>query len=216
MDFNVSLIKKISNILEMSSSFDKISVEILQGDVKLNPKTVEKIKELTSLYMLIRAEHGALIVLNDKLKNDIASKSSTLSDKLISKLYDLSTFTSIIENVNNLVSNTDFEFKKIALMYPRLISSNTTHIFLFVKTIDQTDKYIKMIEEVKKLRPEHEYHVIECEKVGKKIDCSPMIKSKLSIEVKSLPSMYIISESNVTEVPIEKISVSGDLIKMLD
>lgn len=216
MDLNISLIKKISNIIDMSSSFDKISVEILQGNVELNTNNIKKIKELTTLYMLIRAEHGALIILNDKLKRETVGKDTTLNEKLIKKLYDLSTFTSIIENVNNLVSNTDFEFKKIALMYPKLISNQSTHVILFVKSIDPTDKYVKIVEEVKKSRPENEYHVISCDRIGKKIDCQQIIKSKLSIEVKSLPSMYLILESNIVEIPIQKITSPNDLIKLID
>lgn len=216
MDFNISLIKKIENILEMSSKFDKICSSILSGNVELTESGIQNIRELTSLYMLVRAEHGGIIILSDTMKKDVSLHDSTKSDKLINKLYDLSTFTSIIDNINNLVSNIDFEFKKIALMYPKLISKETNHLILFVKKINKEDKYIKMVEEVKKLRPENEYHVIECKEEGTKVDCGKMVGMKLSIGVEKLPSLYLVNGSNVAEIPMDRLKVCGDLIKMLD
>lgn len=216
MELNISLIKKIESILDLSANFDKICSTILSGTVELNKSNVKNIRDLTSIYMLTRAEHGAIIILNDKMKKDISVKDTSLSDKLINKLYDLSTFTSIIENINNLVSNMDFEFKKIALMYPKLLNKQQNHLIFFVNKIDEKDKIIKMIEEIKKLRPENEYHVVECEKEGKKIDCEKMIGVKLSINVEKLPSLYLVNGDNIVDLPLEKINVTNDLLKFID
>ena len=216
MELNISLIKKIENILEISGNFDKICSTILSGTAELDKTNIKNIRELTSLYMLTRAEHGAVIILSDNMKKDINSQDSSLSDKLINKLYDLSTFTSIIENINNLVSNMDFEFKKIALMYPKLITKQQNHLILFVKKIDKKEKFVNMIEDIKKLRPENEYHVIECENEGKKIDCEKIIGSKLTISVDRLPSLYLINGNNIVDLPLDKLNTCGDLIKMLD
>ena len=216
MDFNISLIKKIENILEMSSRFDKVCTTILAGNVDLNESSIQNIRELTSLYMLIRAEHGGIIILNDKMKKDISINDSALSDKLINQLYDLSTFTSINDNINNLVSNIDFEFKKIALMYPKLISKQTNHLILFIQKIDKKDKYIKMIEDIKKIRPENEYHIIECKEEGIKVDCTKMVKMQLSIGIDKLPSLYLVNGINIVEIPMEQLKVFGDLIQILD
>jgi hypothetical protein len=216
MDLNISLIKKIENILEMSGRFDKVCTSILAGNVDLNESSINNIRELTSLYMIIRAEHGGIIILNDKMKKDVSVQDSTLSDKLINQLYDLSTFTSINDNINNLVSNIDFEFKKIALMYPKLINKETNHLIFFINKIDKENRYIKMIEDIKKIRPENEYHVIECEGGGKKIDCSKMVGMKLSIGVEKLPSLYMVNGTNIVEIPLDKLKVCGDLVKMLD
>ena len=216
MDFNISLIKKIESILEMSGKFDKICTVILSGDVDLTKSSIKNIKELTSLYMLIRAEHGGIIVLNDKMKKDINTQDSSLSDILINKLYDLSTFTSISDNINNLVSNVDFEFKKIALMYPKLINKQTNHLLLFVKNGDKENKYIKMIEDIKKLRPENEYHIVECKSSDKKIDCGEMVGMKLSLGIEKLPCLYLVNGSNIAEIPMNQLKNCGDLIKMLD
>jgi hypothetical protein len=214
MDLNISLIKKIESILEMSGKFDKICTMILGGDVDLNESSIKNIKELTSLYMSIRAEHGGIIMLNDKMKKDVDT--SSLSDTLTNKLYDLSTFTSINDNINNLVSNVDFEFKKIALMYPKLINKQTNHLLLFVKTINKEDKYIKMIEDVKKLRPENEYHIVECSDTDKKVDCGKMVGMKLSLAIDKLPCLYLVNDSNIAEIPMDQLKICGDLIKMLD
>ena len=216
MDLNISLIKKIENILEMSGRFDKVCTSVLEGNINLNESSIQNIRELTSLYMLIRAEHGGIIILNDKMKKDVSTQDSTLSDKLINQLYDLSTFTSISDNINNLVSNIDFEFKKIALMYPKLITKQQNHLILFIKKIDKEDKYIKMIEDIKKIRPDYDYHVIECKEEGAKIDCSKMVGMKLSIGVEKLPSLYLVNGENIVEIPIDQLKVCGDLVKMLD
>lgn len=216
MELNISLIKKIENILEMSGKFDKICSTILSGNIDLDTSNIQNIRELTSLYMLTRAEHGAIIILNEKMKNEVNTQDTNLTDKLINKLYDLSTFTSIIDNINNLVSNMDFEFKKIALMYPNLINKQETHILLFVDKIDKENKYIKMIEDLKKIKPEHNYHVVECEKDKKKIDCSKMVNMKLSVTIKSLPTMYLVNGSNIVEIPLDKLNVCGDLVKLIE
>ena len=216
MDLNISLIKKIESILEMSGKFDKICSTILSGNIDLDKSNIQNIRELTSLYMSTRAEHGAIIVLSDKMKKDISSDDGSLSDKLVSKLYDLSTFTSIVDNINNLVSNMDFEFKKIALMYPNLINNQQTHLILFVGLDDKENKYIKIIEDLKKLKPENNYHVIECEKDKKKIDCSKLVGMKLSINIEKLPTMYLLNGSNIVELPLDKINVSDDLVKILE
>ena len=216
MELNISLIKKIESILEMSGKFDKICSTILSGNVELDKSNIQNIREITALYMSTRAEHGAIIILSDKMKKDISSDDTSLSDKLVSKLYDLSTFTSIVDNINNLVSNMDFEFKKIALMYPNLINNQQTHLILFVGLDDKENKYIKMIEDLKKLKPENNYHVIECDKDKKKIDCSKLVGMKLSINIEKLPTMYLVNGSNIVELPLDKINVYDDLVKILE
>jgi len=216
MNINILLIKKIESILEKSGKFDKICSVILSGDVELNEISIKNIKELTTLYIKIRSEHGNIILLNDKLKKDINIKESSIEEETTNKLYDLSTFTSITDNINNLVSNIDFEFKKIALMYPKMINRENTHLLLFIKNDDKTNKYVKIIEDVKKIKPENEYHIIECDQTDKKIDCGKILEMKLSLEIKKLPCLFLINGKNIAEISIDKIINSNDLIKMLD
>jgi hypothetical protein len=149
MNFNILLIKKIDNIMEMTTQFDSLCSQVL--DEKSSTDKVKNIFEITSLYILIRAEHGGIIILNDKLRSKIIKQDNTLSYETINRLYDLSTFTSIIANIENLVNNIDFEYKKIALMFPELIEKKQLDVVLFTKTLDKDDKYVKLIEEVKRI-----------------------------------------------------------------
>jgi len=186
MNFNILLIKKIDNILDMSAQFDKLCNQVL--DDKSSEKNPTLIYNITSLYILIRAEHGGILLLNDKMKTEIIKQDTKLNDETINKLYDLSTFTSIIENISNLVSNIDFEYKKIALMFPRLIDTKQIDVVLFTATLDKEDKHVKLIEDVKNLRNQYNYHVIECNKVNKVINCDNILKRKISINVEKLES----------------------------
>ena len=94
----------------------------------------------------------------------------------------------------------DFEFKKIALLYPKFINNQQSHLILFVEKDDKKNKFIDMIEDVKKLKPEINFHVIECDKDNKKIDCSKIVEMKLTISIKNLPTMYLVNGSNIIEI----------------
>ena len=216
MNFNILLIKKIENILDMTNQFDKICADILEDPA--SEKNIPNIYNATSLYMLIRAEHGGIIILNDKMKNEIISSDTTLNDKTINKLYDLSTFTSIIENINNLVSNLDFQYKKLALMFPKFINKKPMDIILFNKSIDKNDKYNKLIEETKKYNKQNNFHVIQCTEVNKVINCNKMIggSNNISIKVLELPSLYLINNDKIVELSVKHINSSQDLIKLLN
>lgn len=216
MDFNKLLIKKIESILEMSSKFDKICSTILSGNINLDKNNIQNIRELTTLYMTTRAEHGGIIILTEQMKKEVSLIESSMTEKKFSKLYDLSTFMSIVDNINNLVSNMDFEFKKIALMYPKIINNETTQLILLISINDKENKYVKIIDELKNKRPENNYHVIECEKNKEKIDCSEIVGMKLSINVKKLPMMYLINGTNIVELEIEKIKNIENILKILD
>lgn len=213
MNFNILLVKKIENIITMTSNFDKLIVSIL--DNTASEKNNDNVYNLTSLYMLIRAEHGGIVMLNDKFKNQINEEDTTLNDDVINKLYDLSTFVSIIENINNLVSNMDFEYKKIVLMFPKLVNKKPLEIILISNTLDKSNKYIEIFEEVKKSHMEHKYHVIECMKEGNTIKCDKIIGKKMSLNIKSLPALYIINNNTITELPINTINSVDDLINLL-
>jgi hypothetical protein len=214
MNFNILLIKKIENQIDMSNQFDKLCATILEDITSEN--NASNVYNITSLYMLIRAEHGGIIILNDKLKNEITNSETTLNDSTINKLYDLSTFTSILENINNLVSNIDFEYKKIALMFPKLINKNQIHIILIIKSIDKNNKYIKIIESAKKIYKQYEFHVIECIEIGKIINCDKMVGRKVSIKIETIPSLYMINDDNIVELPIKNINNVEQLNNLLD
>ena len=214
MNFIIQLVKKIENILDMSNKFDNLFSTII--DIKSSDKNINNIYSITSLYILIRAEHGGIIILNDKMKMEISKRDNILNDETINKLYDLSTFTSIIENINNLVSNIDFEYKKIAIMFPKLIDKKQIDIILFTNSLDKKDKYIKIIEDAKQIRNYYNYHVVECEKEGVVINCNKILNKDISIKVANLPSMYLINDNNISELPIKTINNADNLIKLID
>jgi len=213
MNFNILLIKKIDNIMDMSTQFDKLIMPILDNNA--SEPDVKNIYDITSLYILIRAEHGGILILNDKMRMSIIKRDNTLNDETVNKLYDLSTFTSIVANIDNLVNNIDFQYKKIALMFPDLIEKKQIDIVLFTKTLDKDDKYIKIIEEAKGLKKQNKYHVIECEKPSKVINCDKILNKCVSIKVEKLPSLYLVNDDNIAELPIDKINDANDLIKMI-
>ena len=215
INFNNSLIQKIDNIEKISGEFDEIFSHLINQDVKnITSNDIEQLYKLTKLFKFIRSEHGSLLILLDKKKDLIKSKSTELTDELVEDLYDLSTFDSIISNVSDLVSNIDFEFKRIAIMFPKYMNKKPLSIILFINKIDPKNKYIKMIEEVKKLYPENVYNVFEC-KVGSKVNCGKYNNKDLILAAKNVPSMFLINDSNITQLPIENMQDNKILLEYL-
>ena len=216
INFNNSLIQKIDNIDKISGEFDDLFSHLIKiQDVKnITPNDIEQLYKLTKLFKFIRSEHGSLLILLDKKKDLIKSKSTELTDELVEDLYDLSTFDSIISNVSDLVSNIDFEFKRIAIMFPKFMNKKPLSIILFINKIDPKNKYIKMIEEVKTLYPENVYKVFEC-KVGSKVNCGKYSNKDLILSAKNVPSMFLINDSNITQLPIENMQDNKILLEYL-
>jgi hypothetical protein len=132
----------------------------------------------------------------------------------INKLYDLSTFASIIENVSNLVSNIDFQYKKIAVIYPQYITRDIITVLLLVKSKKSSSKIIKIIEEAQVLFPENIYKIIETEDY-KKIDCKELLNRNITIEVKKTPELFLIINDKIIEVPISSSTDINFLKKFL-
>lgn len=220
---NVLSIKNgIEKILKMSGDFDKILQQII---AKTSENNIDKknIIDLTTLYMEIRVVHGEVLLLFEKMKTNACNNNEQkltkgkkeIRDTQITRnnLYDISTFTSIIENLNSLVSNTDFEFKKIALMYPSYINTQQNHIILLTNSKD--DKYTKIFDELKHIKSEYEYHLIECKK-GDDIDCTKNIGIQLKLNVKKIPSMFMVTNNDIIEIPLDSVKDTNDLVKLVD
>ncbi len=217
INFNNTLIQKIDNIDKISEEFDEIFTHLIKiQDIKnITPEEIEQLYKLTKLYKFIRSEHGSLLILLDKKKDLIKSKSSELTEELVEDLYDLSTFDSIISNISDLVSNIDFEFKRIAIMFPNFITKKPLSVILFIDKIDPKNKYIKIIEEVKSSKPENIYKVFEC-KVGSKVNCGMYENKDLILSAKNVPSMFLINDSNITMLPINNMVNSKILLEYLN
>lgn len=217
INFNNSLIQKIDNIDKISEEFDEIFTQLIKiQDVKnITSTEIEQLYKLTKLFKFIRSEHGSLLILLEKKKDLLKEKSSELTDELVEELYDLSTFDSIISNVSDLVSNIDFEFKRIAIMFPKFMNKKPLTIILFIDKIDPKNKYIQIIEEVKKTFPENIYNVFECKKIGSKVNCGKYNGKDLILSAKTIPSIFLINDSNITMLPTENIQNSKVLLEFL-
>lgn len=218
MDINNSLIKKIDNIVKLTNEFDMIfSVlrKTYKEGVELDSEQVENIYKLTKLYIFVRSEHGSILILLDRLKDKIKSGSTELNDDLINKLYDLSTFTSIVENVSNLISNIDFEYKRLAVMFPKYMNKKPLTVILVSDDLDRDKNYVDIINNLSKQNNERVYKVIKCEK-GEKVNCGTIYGKKINIKAEILPNMYMINDENIVELPIKQITSAEILNKIIE
>ncbi len=218
MDINNSLIKKIDNIVKLTNEFDMIfSVlrKTYKEGVELDSEQVENIYKLTKLYIFVRSAHGSILILLDRLKDKIKAGSTELDDELINKLYDLSTFSSIVENVSNLISNIDFEYKRLAVMFPKYMNKKPLTVILVSDDLERDKNYVDIINELSKQNNERVYKVIKCEK-GEKVNCGTIYGKKINIKVDVLPNMYMINEENIVELPIKQITSADILNKIIE
>lgn len=217
MNLKKSLIIKIESISKQSDEFDKIFLQLLQINEKdkLSEKTIENVYTLTKLYIFTRSEHGSILLLFDKFKKTICEKSTELNDALINKMYDVSAFYSIIENISILISNIDFQFKKIALKYPKYINNRPLIILLFVDNIKTNKLMINIIEELRVLKPENIYKIIECDP-GNKIKCDSILGKNIDIKVDQVPSLFIVNNNFLSEIPIEHVKKVNDLVNLIN
>jgi hypothetical protein len=197
MEFiQVKILNKIDNLVKLSNDFDsgfKI-IYNLEPSNQLNESNVELLYSMTKNYILMRKEHGGLLLMMNKFTNSInynvdadiqsggaSGGASGKSNKNISKLntinttnsinntdeentkvlYDLSTFNTLLGNVNDLITNIDYEYKKISIRYPKFINIKQMTIIFISK--DSGDKYSKLMDEIKIEYPEHKYIIIKCE-----------------------------------------------------
>ena len=209
----INLSNKIEAIIINSTEFDNNCVDIL-ADVS-NKNINKKIANLTKSYMDIRSNHGELLIMennlkkniNKKIKNNIKLQKGGNPVNNNTELYDLSTFTSMIENVSNVVNNIDFEFKKIALMFPKYINNNRENV-LFFKERNKNSKYSKWIDEIKEEdNKDIDINVIELSSkdIDNKYNLSNISSNNVDIKIKNLPSMFIINNGNIAEIELKSI-----------
>lgn len=228
---NKIILDIIDNIVKLSDNFDKgfKTVFELEPGSKIDSSSADILYSMTKNYILIRKEHGELLLMmnnllnsqttNEKTNKKDSKKSSKSSNvdvdnggedfKNIDDLkvyYDISTFNTLLNNINDLINNIDFEYKKIALKFPKFINAKPMNIILI--STDATNKYFKMIEELKQKYIQHKFMTIVCTNDKNSISkCNEELK-KFNIKIKSfnsLPLIYIINGNTITEIPINKI-----------
>ena len=249
MDFvQAKILNKIDNLVKLSNDFDsgfKI-IYNLDSTTQLDESKIEILYSMTKKYILIRKEHGELLLMMNKFTNSIPFhnllneqeqtggaksnknvKSNTTdttvmtniidTDETITKtLYDLSTFNTLMSNINDLINNIDYEYKKIAIKYPKFINKKQMTIILITKNLE--DKYTKLMDDIKTSCPEHKYKIIKCEDKKEEITkCEEELKEYgIKIKTKILPVIYIINNSTITEIPISKIDGTEPIKNLIE
>lgn len=214
MNLNKSLIKKIDNITSLSNDFDKTFKIFQTIKDEEQSKIIENIYKLTQIYIFLRAEHGGILILLDNLTDEIKTMGNKLNDTALQKLYDLSVFKSILGNVEDLLNNIDMEYKKVALKYPKFINKKPLIILFFVENkIINADK-IEIIENVKNIHPEHSYKIIETTS-NSKVNLKDIIGKDITIKIKIVPTMYLINNNNITEIPGSNITNENSVISLI-
>ena len=207
MNFNKLLLDKIDNFVKLSKEFDEDYKQVIWiSDNKLLDIHIKCIYTLTKNYILLRTAHGKFILMMDQYKDSINTKLLETDDNNINELYDLSTFSSIMININGLIDNIDFQYKKIAIKYPKFINKKPLTVLLLTNTDDKENEYIKLIEKIKQQSPENIYSIIKCDKKEKKFKCDKILGVNLTIKLTSLPMLYVINGINIVEIPIDKIN----------
>jgi hypothetical protein len=215
-----SLINKSNNIVNYLQKFDNIFKNLIEVSEE-SAEVIHNIAEITQLYIFIRSEHGSLILLLDETKNNInTDESEKISDKLINKLYTLSTFYSIIENISGVISNIDFQYKKIASKFSKFINKKTLTLLLIVKNYkekpdEEENKFIEIIHQIQKEIPENVYKIIKTNNKNVNIKDIIGIEKNLELEITKNPSLFIINNDVITEISLEKNSTLEEIKKLI-
>jgi hypothetical protein len=216
MDFNKKILDKIDSLIKLSNDFDSGFKIIFNLDSDtLDEKNTDILYSMTKNYILLRKEHGEIILMFDKLKNSVnydevkegtKNKKNTdnNSEIYLKALYDISTFSTLLNNINDLINNIDYEYKKIAIKYPKFINKKQITVILITPSSDE--KYTKMINELMISNPEHKYKIIKYD-IEKDLSKYKEELKQYEIEIKSLkslPVIYIINGSTKNEINLSK------------
>ena len=212
MDFNKKFLDRIDNIINKTSYFDsKYKIAIDYPTELTDHNSIQTVYSLTNYYKEIRQIHGELIImLNEFTQNTKSNKSDNQYN-----YYDLSVFSSIIDRINELVNNIDYEYKRIAIKYSKLIINEQLKVLLIInKTKKEQNKYIKMIDELKLEHPENIYEIVEysddfINSTDKK-KCEEILQVD-NLEITTVPTLFV-KNSIVVEIPLNKIK-DIDMIK---
>ena len=195
-----SLLQKINNILKLSEEFEELHKKFIDNSIEEND-IPEMMYKITHLLVLIRAEHGSLILLFDKMKTKSLNESTELNDQFIENCYDISTFNSIFNNITSLIDNIDYEFKTLATKYPKYVNLHPTFVILILNEENKDEKLINLMNNLQKELPQNSYKIIFCEDTGKcKVKLNDIINKDIKVEIKKLPSLFIITDNNITEI----------------
>lgn len=219
---NTKILNKINNLVKLSEEFDS-EYKVIYGlnpETELDEKNIDILHSMTKNYIEIRKEHGEFLIIMSNLINSKASQNiletnkkndkskSSMETDSINILYDISSFNTIANNINDLINNIDYEYKKIAVKYPKFINTNPiTIIFITNESDVEIKQYEKLINELKTEYPEYKYKNIKCANKSGINKCEKELEEyNIKIKsIKSLPLAFIVNNSYVTEIPLGKI-----------
>lgn len=234
MEFNNEFIKHVERIAKASKEFD----DLYKGFIgKINSDTNDKhnvrmIYLLTQKYVMIRATHGKILLMLDQYMNtciehidltkDLVMDVSTDTDidsDYVGKLYDISTFKSIVSDVNLLMANVDAQYKRVSAHFPKHIGKKQFCVVLFVDSkntnvLGKNERLLKIkdvMEKAQREKPDHVYKIIPTQLSD---DGNPSFPSGTQglglntvtlqkLNIKKLPALYILDSSTITEIPIK-------------
>jgi len=209
MEINKNLIDTIEIFVDKCDNFDKLYKKvatIINTEINNN---LDELYDITANYIEIRAHHGKIIKIYDSYKS-----SGLKNDE---EMYNLSALSSILENVNNIIQNVDFQYKQFATYFPNLVNKNYLTVLLIVgKNESEEDvRLINMLNEIKVSKYENKYKIMKC---GKKEGLELKIRKKnqkIKLVPTKTPSLYLIKNNIVSEVPIQNIKDKKTLERML-
>lgn len=225
MNLNKKILDKIDNLVKLSNDFDtefKIIFEL--ETTKINEQNINTLYSMTKNYISIRKEHGEIILLINKYINSInyddilinSNNVDNIKTDDINILYDVSTFNTILNNINDLMNNVDYEYKKISIKFSKFINNKQITLIL-ITLLDGDKKYENMIDELKSNYPENKYVIIKYENKNADINKHIDELEKYNIKIQSLntlPLIYIVNGTIISEIPTSKIKTI-DTIKNL-
>ena len=229
-EITTSLINKTNSITKYLEKFDNIFKILISIDDDLKPENNQQIAEITELFIKIRSEHGGLLIILDKLKDKISSQDTQLSEEMINNLYTLSTFNSIINDISSVIQNIDFEYKKIALKFPKFINKKVLTLVLIINDNEnnkendnennkennkennednneennEENKFLKIIKELTKSNPENVYRVIRTNKNKINIKDIDISGDDLLLNTENKPILFMINDGVITNISLKE------------
>jgi len=219
MNLNKIILDVIMKFVSLSKNFDNCYQFVINTN-EIDETNIKNIYNVTKYYIDLRSTHGKLILLVDKFKNmikndDMQTDETELDDNLENKLYDLSTFISILSSVNELITNIDFQYKKIAIKYPNYINRKPLVLLLVTDNDEPNNNFVKIFNDTKEQLPENIYKIIKYNKSDKKIKCDKILGINLTLKIPKNHTLFIINGTNVVEIPMDKIENVESLKKLL-
>ena len=209
MEINKNLIDTIDIFIDKCENFDKLYrqvIKIINAEINDN---LDELYDITSNYIEIRAYHGKIIKTYESYKN-----SDIKNDE---EMYNLSALSSILENVNNIIQNVDFQYKQFATYFPNLVNKSHSTVLLIISKneTDEDNRLINMLNQVKSTRYENKYKIMKCgDREGLELKIRKK-NQKIKIVPKKTPSLYLINNDIISEIPTENIKNKAMLEKML-